>query len=167
MLREKPFTPLLPPSKRLVRPNNALEAIYRLVPAHDKHVNTRNTLKTSAKCGILDSAAMSTKEELVVSVLAGPSSGESQASRGSLGSSRGMSRVPRTPPSVYATVARTEMKMAENLTVFPMRSPLGRPVPDSACPSALSPGDRASKAHAAITSIPTYANEAMEILILI
>jgi hypothetical protein len=79
-----------------------------------------------------------------------------------------MSRVTRNPATVYAAVARIDMKIAENFTVFPINVSFGRGVTSD---GALDPGfwfgHFASSAEAATISIPTYEKVEMDIPILV
>lgn len=102
-----------------------------------RQVNTRNKLNMSPRCGIWDLEAIATKTEDVfspipVSVVLTMAEGEehwvdvTQLRRGSWQSSHDISSVASTLVSVYANVAMTEIQMAENLTVLPIRVSLER-----------------------------------------
>lgn len=114
------------------------EATYRFVLAQLRHVNTRNILNMSPRCGIWDREAIATKTEDVFAPipvstdeLAGVDGEEhsiivTQLRRGSWQSSHDISSVASTLVSVYAKVAMTEIQMAENLTVLPIKVSLER-----------------------------------------
>jgi hypothetical protein len=129
-------------------------------------VNTRNTLNTSGRCGILDCSAIATKADVVFEGATKDDSEEHsvlliQLSRGSRQSPLAISKDASNPLREYAAVARTEMKIAENWTVFPMSVSLERrATPESVRDSALLSGHCASRAEAATTSTPTYAKVA-------
>ena len=96
--------------------------------------------------------------------------GPNQLSLGNWQSSREISSVPRTPLIVYAIVTRTGMNTAENFTVLPTTVWLWRAeLEEDVCDvsgSEAGCGHFASRAEAATTSTPTYANVAIEMLIL-
>jgi hypothetical protein len=72
-----------------------------------------------------------------------------------------MSKDASSPLTEYAIVARKEMKIDENLTVFPISVSLERrEISEFVRSSALFRGHCASKAEAATTSTPTYAKVA-------
>lgn len=87
-----------PTSRRLVKPNKVREATYRLVAAQERHVNTRNALNTSAKCGILEILAIATNAALFEGpVQPASTSSESQLSRGRAQLARSISNVATNP----------------------------------------------------------------------